>query len=547
MDRAGRQHSSKSRAGARFVVAVVAWWSVWAMSPPLALAAPGATQAVDGTQALGQRLGECLGREDPVCIRGVLEAVESATGAGFTLRYAKGYLALLEARFDRARELLGALADDAAAPKVLRERARSMARVAASTATVVARHRPTPIVDGAFEVWVEPGPDEVLVPLFDEVLRRAAPALVKVFGPLPAAPIRIFVYGRAEQLAATTGLTETQIKTSGTIAVCKYNRLMVTSPRALVFGYAYADTVTHELVHLLVTRRGGDRVPVWLHEALARSHEALWRGVAPGDLEREERVLLDRARRRRDWVTLRQMSPSIAALPSQERAQLAFAEVHHLLAWLLAPEGRSVQRLLDRFGAGDDAPSALAAMTGEPWARTESAWLRALRRGEGYEPPPPDAEAAMPLAFKGAGAGGKAAVSRGQRHVELGDRLLALERPLAAVLEYRKAMAKGATVDVMMATRLGRALLALGRLDEAASEVKAALARFAQHAPLLLLAGQVALGRGDASQALEHAQQAAWHNPFDPGVPALAAAALDALGKADAAASWRARGRQIAR
>ncbi len=78
MDRAGRQHSSKSRAGARFVVAVVAWWSVWAMSPPLALAAPGATQAVDGTQALGQRLGECLGREDPVCIRGVLEAVHGA-------------------------------------------------------------------------------------------------------------------------------------------------------------------------------------------------------------------------------------------------------------------------------------------------------------------------------------------------------------------------------------------------------------------------------------------------------------------------------------
>lgn len=512
-----------------------------------AITAPAVAVAAEpAVQQLGQRLGECLGREDPVCIRGVLDAISASAGAGFTLRFAEGSLALLEARHEEAALLLGALAADESAPPVLRKRAAGLAAVASASATITANAKRVPIVDGSFEVWVEPGPDELLLPLLDAVLRRAAPALTKVFGPLPAAPIRVLIYARPSQLAETTGLTEAQIKASGTIAVCKYNRLMVTSPRALVFGYPWADTVVHELIHLLVTRRGSDRVPVWLHEALARSHEGLWRGADPKALDLEERVLLDRARRRRAFVTLRQMSPSIAALPSQEKAQLAFAEVHHLLAWLLADEQRTVAGLLGHFAAGQDEDEALAAWTGGTTARWQSTWWSALRRGAGYQAPPADAEPSLPLAFKG-DAGKQETNQRGQRYVELGDRLLALERPLAAVLEYQRARAKGAPADVLMSTRLARALLAIGRLDAAAREVDRALARFPQHAPLVLVAGKVALAAGDAERALHHAEDALHLNPFDPGVHALGAAASEKLGRGDEAALWRARGRRAGR
>ena len=57
-------------------------------------------------------------------------------------------------------------------------------------------------------------------------------------------------------------LTEEEIKTSGTIALCKYNRLMITSPRDLVYGYGWADTVAHELIHLLINRRSRNTVPI---------------------------------------------------------------------------------------------------------------------------------------------------------------------------------------------------------------------------------------------------------------------------------------------
>lgn len=535
---AGRAGRGRRRLCLTLLLAVV-------VAPGITAPADAAT-AEPAVQQLGQRLGECLGREDPVCIRGVLDAISAAAGAGFTLRFAEGSLALLEARHDEAAKLLGALAADESAPPVLRKRAAGLAAVAHASATITAKAKRVPIVDGSFEVWVEPGPDEILVPLLDAVLRRAAPALTKVFGPLPAAPIRVLIYARPSQLAETTGLTEAQIKTSGTIAVCKYNRLMVTSPRALVFGYPWADTVVHELIHLLVTRRGSDRVPVWLHEALARSHEGLWRGADPKALDLEERGLLDRARRRRAFVTLRQMSPSIAALPSQEKAQLAFAEVHHLLAWLLADERRTVAGLLGHFAAGQDEDAALAAWTGGTTARWQSNWWSALRRGAGYEAPPADAEPSLPLAFKG-DAGKQETSHRGQRYVELGDRLLALERPLAAVLEYQRARAKGAPADVLMSTRLARALLAIGRLDDAAREVDRALARFPQHAPLVLVAGKVALAAGDAERALHHAEDALHLNPFDPGVHELGAAASEKLGRGDEAALWRARGRSAGR
>ena len=39
-------------------------------------------------------------------------------------------------------------------------------------------------------------------------------------------------------------LTEKEIETTGTIALCKYGKLMIVTPRATVFGYPWMDTLT---------------------------------------------------------------------------------------------------------------------------------------------------------------------------------------------------------------------------------------------------------------------------------------------------------------
>ena len=44
---------------------------------------------------------------------------------------------------------------------------------------------------------------------------------------------------------------------------------MAVTPRALLRGYPWRDTLAHEYVHLVISRLSHNRVPVWLHEGLA--------------------------------------------------------------------------------------------------------------------------------------------------------------------------------------------------------------------------------------------------------------------------------------
>ena len=68
----------------------------------------------------------------------------------------------------------------------------------------------------------------------------------------PADPIRVEILGAPADLAKMSPLTEAEIETTGTIALSKYNKLMVVSPRATLFGYPWMDTLAHEYTHLVV-------------------------------------------------------------------------------------------------------------------------------------------------------------------------------------------------------------------------------------------------------------------------------------------------------
>src|SRR5256885_17065872 len=94
----------------------------------------------------------------------------------------------------------------------------------------------------------------------------------------PRARNGVEVYESAQALARVSPLTVAEIKASGTIALCKYNRLMITTPRALIRGYPWIDTLSHEFVHYLVTKKGRGNVPIWLQEGLAKFLETRWRG-----------------------------------------------------------------------------------------------------------------------------------------------------------------------------------------------------------------------------------------------------------------------------
>ena len=87
--------------------------------------------------------------------------------------------------------------------------------------------------------------DLLLAPYALDALEKAYAALTQDLGYQPPAKTRVEIYDSAQALARVSPLTVAEIKGSGTIALCKYNRLMVTSPRALLRGYPWLDTVAH--------------------------------------------------------------------------------------------------------------------------------------------------------------------------------------------------------------------------------------------------------------------------------------------------------------
>jgi hypothetical protein len=110
------------------------------------------------------------------------------------------------------------------------------------------------------------GKDAVLAPYALEALEAQRAALEKDLGHAPPGKVRVEVVNDAAELARVSTLSQKEIDQTGTIAICKFNKLMVTSPKALLRGYDWLDTLAHEYTHLVVTQTGHNSVPIWLQE-----------------------------------------------------------------------------------------------------------------------------------------------------------------------------------------------------------------------------------------------------------------------------------------
>ncbi|MBT7449592.1 MAG: hypothetical protein HN793_02085, partial [Rhodospirillaceae bacterium] len=232
-----------------------------------------------------------------------------------------------------------------------------------------------------FEVRTAPGPDEVLAPYLHQALEQAIDRLGPRFGVTVTRPIVVEVYPSTESFSRVSTLPMKAIQTSGTIALCKFDRLMLITPRVTLRGYDWLDTAAHELVHLLISRRSHNTVPVWLHEGLAKYHEAGWRRSFGEPLAPHSAGLLAQAVNGDALITFAQMSPSMALLPSQEATATAFAEVLTAIEFLILKHGEeSVLELVDamrRHGGSEQA--AFRTVTGKDRDGFEADWKAWVR------------------------------------------------------------------------------------------------------------------------------------------------------------------------
>jgi hypothetical protein len=265
--------------------------------------------------------------------------------------------------------------------------------------------------DGRVIVRHAPGVDRVLVPDLIECVERTLEVVGRDLGHSASTPILVEILPDRRSLADCTGLALSEIESSGTIAVSKYNRLMVTSPRSTLTGYSWADTVSHELVHRIISERTFNRTPIWLHEALARFEDSRWRADEPlyrAGLHPADESLLAKALREDRLIPFERMHPSMAFLPTPEAAQLAFAEVYTVAQFLIERGGYpGVRRMLDELGRGRSDWQALQAAFALDAQSFPAAWMAWLRQKPRVE-------------LEGAGAVDDAAASQPERRLQEG-------------------------------------------------------------------------------------------------------------------------------
>ncbi|RYF06320.1 MAG: tetratricopeptide repeat protein, partial [Deltaproteobacteria bacterium] len=363
------------------------------------------------------------------------------------------------------------------------------------------------------------------------VLEAAYRRIGQDLGFLPAErgePIVVEIYPDARGLAGATGLSLKEIETSGTIAVCKFHRLMITSPLATADGYAWADTLAHEFVHLIVSKRTHNNIPIWLHEGIAKYFESRWKSNAGEALSPYGEKLLATAVAKDSLITFKQMHPSMAKLPSQDDAALAFAEVFTVVEHIVKEHGvGAIADILRRVGQGQSLEAAMDATLHLRLDQLESTWRRALRRRNFRRVPDARPEKVRLADAPGDASAAPALEEMADKQVHdwarLGELLQLRHRPKAAIVEYEKALAAAGTRYATLVNLLARAYIEVDKMDKAEALLARSLTQHPEDSDAHLLAGRIALKRDQWEAARGHYEAVRLQNPFNPEIHAALA------------------------
>lgn len=496
----------------------------------LAAAAGVAWACLPGAARAGaDRAVECLGASDLACAQAELSGQVPSP----QLIAAEGLLQFHLAHFERAVERLEAAGkllpgDESVQTDLRRARATREATVGFVVAT-----------RGDVEVRYQPGLDRVLLDATFETIDAARARVAPLLGGEPPGGVRVEIYPTAQRFITASGLPPEAVRTTGVIALSKWTRLLVSSPRVQRRGYAWRDTLVHEYVHYVVAYRTADRCPVWLQEGIARSHEALWRLDESPPLPPYQASLLGRALRSDQLVPLQRMHPSMAFLSSSEETSLAFAQVGTMVEALRAAAGAAaVGVALDAVRSGTDALLAVARAAGDAEG---DAFLARWKAYLAARLPESRDVAAPSVAIEGgdqdvADDPGMAGQQDLVRHARLGDLLREAGRDEAALVEYGLAVPAGEDAGPALAVAMAESLAALGRDEDAELLLSSSIADYPEFAATRRALARLARRTGRPALAVEHFAVAADIAPFDLDTHAALAELYAAAGDAAAAA-----------
>jgi tetratricopeptide (TPR) repeat protein len=390
-----------------------------------------------------------------------------------------------------------------------------------------------------FILFVDDKRDGILAPLALDALEKSYAAIGAELGYFPKEKVRVEIAPDATSFNALSTLSLRDIEETGAVGICKFNKLMIISPRALSFGYRWVDSLSHEYLHYVIVGLTNNQAPIWLHEGMARFYETRWRKAAtPKDAHEDyltpaNQTLLVQALEKNQFVGFKKMEPSLIHLENPEQVQLAYAEAASAVDFINQSKGGAGMRELLATLNDKPTPEAIEKVYGMSFNAFEINW-KSFLKGKGLKPiegsrvrrlkvKKDQREDEDVVELKEI----QSAVARNRTH--LADQMLSKGRPVAAVNEYQRALQASPNSPIIL-NKLGRVMIEQNRAPEALPLLKKALDIEPDGANTYVQLGRAYHATKNFNEArgvLEEAQQI---NPFHPLIYRLLGDVYAALG-----------------
>ncbi|MFK7931679.1 MAG: tetratricopeptide repeat protein, partial [Myxococcota bacterium] len=378
--------------------------------------------------------------------------------------------------------------------------------------------------DDRYVVRYRPGLDAVMLEEIIDAMKRSETHLAPLLGGPPPGRVTVEVYPSGQTFTEASSLTEADVKTTGVIALSKWSRLLLTSPRALGRGYDWQDTVAHEYIHQVISHQTHERTPVWLQEAYAKYLDNRWEDGKDGfRQDPRSEALLARAIAEDTLVPFEMMHPSLAKLPNADMAALAYAQLASLLQFAVERKGDALLvEVLEDVDAMVDPRVALSKAAGfASFESMETAW-KAWVQEQGLRDR--DVAASAVAVDEDDAVAGDPVLSQRRdlaRFLRLGELLAERKHHEAALMEYAKADAKDGDTSPLLQTRIALSHLALGDLRTAREQLENTLSLYPDFTLAWRALGDLEAKAGRVTEARVAYAKVVSFDPFDSDVHAL--------------------------
>lgn len=364
--------------------------------------------------------------------------------------------------------------------------------------------------------------DGILADYALAALEKAFEYLGRDLGYRPSTPVRIEIFPDHERFHAASSLSKRDIEVAGAVGICKFDKVMVLSPRVLLRGYRWLDALVHEYVHYVIVKLSDDHAPIWIHEGVAKHEESRWRSPTSLYLNPVNRTLLAEALRTGEFVTFDQMEPSLVRLETPQQVQLAYAEAASAVEFILSQVGYAGLReiFLDMARTGTHgAKGPIERVLGLSFARFEERWKSFLQAKQ-LTPVPGVQLAQFKVVEQGDRDEDKLEQEALQsatveRDLALGDLMRQRGRLDGAVYYYERARKTRPDAPFVL-NKLARSLLLAQRPQDAVPHLQHALEISPDYGTSHAVLGDAYRLLGSLEKARDHYEQAVQINPFDP-------------------------------